>query len=82
MRKGQPRRVEAQSSFWTTRAAHLLGHGDGLLVDAGGDGVLVEDDVVGSSLVVDPVSEGGGGGGVRIKSDPTRLLHFVFKLTT
>jgi len=36
--------------------AKLVVHGDLLLVDAIGDGILVEDDVVGSSLVVDPES--------------------------
>lgn len=35
--------------------AKLVVHGDLLLVDAIGDGILVEDDVVGSSLVVDPL---------------------------
>ena len=36
----------------------LVAHGDLLLVNSGGDVVLIEDDVVGSSLVVGPASKG------------------------
>ena len=38
-----------------TFLSELFVHGDALLVDSRWDGILVEDDVVGSSLVVGPV---------------------------
>ena len=34
--------------------AHLVHHGDGLLVDAFWDAILVEHNIVGTALVVDP----------------------------
>lgn len=37
--------------------AELLVHGDFFLIDARGNGLLVKDDVVGSSLVVDPARD-------------------------
>lgn len=38
-----------------TFLSQLFAHGDGLLVDPIGDGIFVEDDVVRSGLVVDPI---------------------------
>ncbi len=35
--------------------SHLVEHGDSLLIDSSWDGVLVENNVMGTTLVVDPV---------------------------